>query len=158
MMGFLTRLMLPFLLLAQVGAGMSPGRVLCIAAECCAGNEVIHHDHEYDHEYDHAHHHAHGTHSHGDHRHAGGCANDAELAAPSECDCHIHVTLPDDAGASRDRSGERIADVRYFQPAVMPLVAIEVAPAARAAIVEPPEDARADTDQCRAREVTRLLI
>jgi len=152
MMQILTRLMLPLLLLAQVGAGVSPGRVICIAADCCASNEVVHHDH------DAIHHHAHGMHSHGGHRHVGGCESDAELAAPSDCDCHFHVSMPDDAGASRDRSGERVLEVRFFQPALLAPLAVDLSVAPASAISEPPRGERVATDQCRALETTRLLI
>jgi len=152
MMQIVIRLMLPLLLLAQVGAGVSPGRVLCIAADCCGSNEVEHHDH------DAPHHHAHGMHSHGDHRHVGGCETDAELASPSECDCHIHVSLPDDAGASRDRSGERILEVRLFQPALLAPLTVDLSVSPASAVTAPPRGERIAADQCRSRETTRLLI
>lgn len=146
------RLLLPLLLLAQVGVGMSPGRVLCIASERCDGATA---DHAHDHAHDH---HAHGQHAHGAHRHPAGCATDHALSAQSDCDCHIHLSLPDDAGASRDRSGDRIADVRLMALAILAPMSLDrmhaphrTGPWTRAAFL-------AATDQCCARETTRLLI
>ena len=58
----IARILLPFLLLAQVGVGISPGRVLCIAVDC--GGDCVTGAHG------HAHPHAHGH--DGEHRHAAG--------------------------------------------------------------------------------------
>jgi len=146
MSGYLARLLLPLLLLAQVGVGMSPGRVLCIAAEHCGGAVSEHH------------HHAHGQHSHGDHRHAGGCAGDHGLDAQTDCDCHIHLSMPDDAGSSRDRSGERIADVRLMRPALLEPMSLHRTHGPRAHRAAAIDAALVATDQCCARETTRLLI
>ncbi|MEY5061600.1 MAG: hypothetical protein RIS45_1521 [Planctomycetota bacterium] len=161
MQNLVARILMPLLLLAQVGAGMSPGRVLCIAADCCGEHRVVHHEHDAYHDHDghhHAHHHAHGAHPHGDHRHPAGRDHDASLVAQVDCDCHIHIVMPDDAGSSRERSAERIGDVRLMQPALaihstMPSAAGRAAPPDA-----PPRWCFDASDQCLALKATRLLI
>ena len=151
MKSLIARILMPFLLLAQVGAGLSPGRVLCVASDCCAAEGAAHHAH---------HDHAHGVTPHGDHRHAGGCDRDATLAATIDnaCDCHIHIVMPDDAGASRDRSGERIADPRLMQPALLDHIPAPLEVAADEPASAPPRRCWTPTDQSLAHASTRLLI
>ena len=166
MMQTLTRLMLPLILLAQVAAGISPGSVLCIAAECCGVNGVEHHEHDDGFHLPEHHHHAHLHLGHGCTQgqhvpcdgHDDGCVLDATISAQAECESHFHVSLPDEAGSSRDRAGERIADIRLFQPALLAPISIDLGAAPSTTVEEPPRGARFATDQCCARKVTRLLI
>ena len=142
------RLLLPLLLLAQVGLGVSPGRVLCIAASCC-GHDAAQPAH-------HHHHHDDGVHAHHDHGAAGLAGG--ELAASDPCDCHFHIAMPDDVGGSRERSADRLFDLRLLQPAVDQRPAVAADLGASRAIEAPPPWTFAASDQCRARDSMRLLI
>ena len=153
----IARILLPFLLLAQVGAGMSPGRVLCIAIDCCCGAGIAHHEHVHPHGAHDGHHH-HGAAADHDHRQKSDAPRGAALAAADDCACHLHVSMPDDVGTAGDRAVERVVDVRLLEPAL-----VEHLPALdERGCSEPPEAPPRwcwlACDQCRARAVTRLLI
>lgn len=153
----IARILLPFLLLAQVGAGMSPGRVLCIAIDCCCGTSIAHHEHAHPHGAHDGHHH-HGTALRHDHRHESDAPRGAALVAADDCACHLHVSMPDDVGTAGDRAAERVVDLRLFAPAL-----VEHLPSLDASGCSEPPDAPPRwcwlaCDQCRARAVTRLLI
>jgi len=151
MQELIARILLPFLLLAQVGAGVSPGRVLCIAVDCCGAHAAAHRGH--------AHHHAHDH--DGQHRHVAGVDHDASLAAPSgadDCGCHIHVSMPDDFGAGRKQSGAAFAQLRLLQPALVQHMPTPLENSCAEPPEAPPRECWAACDQCRARAVTRLLI
>lgn len=145
----IARILMPFLLLAQVGAGMSPGRMLCFAVDCCGSEAVVHHDH---------HHHGHGGVPHGDHRHATACDEQLALSVEKHCDCHIHIVMPDDAGTSRDRAGERIAGLRLMAAALIDSLPTPLEVAAVEPVEAPPRWCWSTCDQCLARATTRLLI
>ena len=138
------KLMLPFLLLAQVGVGMSPGHAVCIALDACCGA----HDHAAPAGLEH---HAH-THD-ADGGHPGPCAHQC-----SEGSCHIHIALPDDGGSMRDRSHEHFCDIRLLAPALAVLAAdlgcARVSP--QAAL--PPPWAWPACDRTCARETDCLVI
>lgn len=144
----IARILLPFLLLAQVGAGMSPGRVLCIAVDC--GGECV--------AVAHAHAHPHGHGHDGEHRHAAGIDHDAAILASNGCDCHIHVSMPDDVGASRNQPDACFAELRLLQPALVQHLPTPLESAGAEPPEAPPRECWTACDQCRARAVTRLLI
>lgn len=151
--------MLPFLLLAQVMVGMSPGHAVCIALEACCGGHLhagvfgeagsidlseLHH----------------GDHSHG-------CADDCAHACCDESDgcdddcsrgsTHFHLALPDDGGCTRDRSNDHFCDLRLLAPAltvfaIQPVVDLHAQPAPPAPWIWP------DCDRAIALETDRLLI
>ncbi len=170
------RLFLPLILLAQVAVGMTPGRVLCISLDGCGGH--AHHDHDAGGHVGHEHAHGvcggrddrhHGDHQHGDHHHHGqhrdghapfGAAIDASLDACASCCCHLHISTPDDASAGRDRSSDGICCIDLAASHTAPSVtALCLGCASR--MIEPPRCspmAWMCSDQCRARETTRLLI
>ena len=125
------RLMLPFLLLAQVMVGMSPGHAVCIALDACCGAHVHGADAgpaRLSHDELHA---LHASHSHASHSHAShspacpeDCTHDC-CDGPSHCDgdcsegsTHFHVALPDDGGCMRDRSNDHFCDLRLLAPAL----------------------------------------
>jgi hypothetical protein len=156
----LPRVLLPLLLLAQVGLGMSPGRVLCIAASCCDGEsprQVAHHEHHH-HGDGSDHHHGHGHEGHGPDGHGPDGHGARLLAAGDACDCHFHIAMPDDVGGSRERQAERLLDMRLLQRALDAHASQAVADGAARAIEAPPPWTFAASDQCRARESMRLLI
>jgi hypothetical protein len=174
------RLMLPFLLLAQVMVGMSPGHAICIALEACCGTHVHAEPIGFDH---HGHDHGHvcaldHDHDHGDHHgSAAGFADGDSLAplCPDDCahaccaahevcdgDCskgtsHFHLALPDDGGCVRDRSNDHFCDLRLLAPALrvfamQPVVELKAQAALPAPWTWP------DCDRARALETDCLLI
>lgn len=158
------RLLLPFLLLAQVTVGMSPGHAICIALDACCGGHVhaeligfVSHDD----------HHAHGH----PHVHAcpDGCTNaccasqaDGAVAHACDGDCsegssHFHLALPDDGGCMRDRSSDHLCDLRLMSPALAISAADAVVTDEPQAILPPPWS-WPDCDRLRALETDCLLI
>jgi len=152
MQELIARILLPFLLLAQVGAGMSPGRVLCIAVDC--GGECVAVAHAHAHPPAHSHAHGHDC----EHRHAAGVDHDAAILAPNGCDCHIHVSMPDDVGASRNQPVACFAELWLLQPALVQHLPTPLENASAEPPEAPPRECWTACDQCRARAVTRLLI
>jgi len=152
MQELIARILLPFLLLAQVGAGMSPGRVLCIAVDC--GGECVAVAHAHAHPPAHSHAHGHGC----EHRHAAGVDHDTAILAPNGCDCHIHVSMPDDVGASRNQPVACFAELWLLQPALVQHLPTPLENASAEPPEAPPRECWTACDQCRARAVTRLLI
>jgi hypothetical protein len=173
--------MLPFLLLAQVVVGMSPGHAICIALDACCG---LHVHAESDghaplgggyHHHDHGglgcsgHHDGRRAASHADRRSAQGvacpddCANSC-CASEDACDggCsegsgHFHLALPDDGGCTRDRSNDHFCDLRLLAPAlivfaIQSVVDFDAQAAPSAPWVWP------DCDRARALETDCLLI
>ena len=152
-----SRFMLPLLLLAQVFAGMSPGRVLCFAD---AGCSVVHATTLHDHSgHDDACSDHHGS---DEHRHAGGGDNDAQMKPYPDCHCHFHVSFPEDAGSSRDRALTRFGDVRLMSPVLATLVGTSkntgrITAVSCSMCSNWPRTWPA-SDQCRARDASRLLL
>lgn len=166
--------MLPFLLLAQVMVGMSPGHAICIALDACCGNHVhaepigFAHDGCADSSVGssaaaHRHHHGH-DHPHGP---ATPCADACGCAACAEheaCDgdcskgsSHFHLALPDDGGCMRDRSNDHFCDLRLLAPALA-VFAIEPIVASHGQATPPPPWVWPDCDRATALETDRLLI
>jgi hypothetical protein len=162
----LLHLMLPFLLLAQVAVGMSPGRVICVALEACCGEHVhgefdplahAHHSHAELHEMAHA---LGGQHSHG-------CPDDCEHAcctSDEPCDgdcsdgtCHIHIALSDDGGCTRDRSDDHVFDLRLMTRALA-LFSAECEVVVRPQAALPPPWSWPDCDRTLALETDCLVI
>jgi hypothetical protein len=154
------RLMLPFLLLAQVMVGVSPGNAVCIALDACCGAHVhgadagaAHPSHDELHALD-------ALHSHAcpeDCTH-GGCDG------PSHCeeDCsegstHFHVALPDDGGCMRDRSNDHFCDLRLLAPALT-VFAIQPVVDLHAQATPPPPWIWPDCDRATALRTDCLLI
>lgn len=151
----IVQLLLPLLLLAQVGLGMSPGRMLCIASRCCGHDAVQLSHHEHAHGCGHAHEQGH-EHDH-DRAHTHGAAVTV-LDACDGADCHFHIAMPDDAGTSRDRSADHFFDLRLLQIARLDEPACGAASRGSRPVEAPPPWCFASCDQACARESMRLLI
>lgn len=160
----LLRLMLPFLLLAQVVVGMSPGHAICIALDACCGTHVHaepigfeHHGHHHDHGHDHDHAHSHAPSCPDDCAHAC-CAE--QKACDGDCSkgtSHFHIALPDDGGCTRDRSNDHFCDLRLLAPALV-VVAMQPVVGLKEQATLPPPWAWPACDRTRALETDRLLI
>lgn len=139
----ITSLMLPLLLLAQAWIGIVPGRMLCIGTESCA---------------------QHAAHTHGcaEHHREEPCGHDRlEIEPCDDCGQHLHVALPDGVSDSRVRLADRYSERRLIAAALPILASLDVDRAVRVqhrAAAGPERVAWHATDQCRARETTRLLI
>jgi len=166
------RIMLPFLLLAQVMVGMSPGHAVCIVLDACCGlhgheghvheghvhEGHMHGDHGgHDHDHGHAHAHAQASFCADDCAHA--CC-DTEQVCDGDCSegsTHFHVALPDDGGCTRDRSNDHFCDLRLLAPAltvfaIQPVVDLHAQTAPILPWVWP------DCDRATALETDCLLI
>ena len=179
------RLMLPFLLLAQVMVGMSPGHAVCIALDACCGAHVhgepagfafagmAHHDQTHDHAHchdgaiAHAHAHAHASLCPDDcmneccaeHEECGGQPCDGKVCDGdcSEGSTHFHVALPDDGGCMRDRSNDHFCDLRLLAPALT-VFAIQPVVDLHAQATPPPPWIWPDCDRATALKTDCLLI
>jgi hypothetical protein len=169
---FVTRLMLPLLLLAQVFAGMSPGSVLCIAAGADDRHSRCAAEHSQSHS--HAHAHADGTthcHAHDARHHEVQSTKVFQLIASAThelgadadpCGCHFHVALPDDTSSPRARAELRLGEWRLWTQIPWAITTVEVGLAnakhTLAVQAAPWHDLWHATDQVRSRAMTRLLI
>jgi hypothetical protein len=156
----IAQILLPIVLLAQVAAGFSPGRSLCVMLEACCGHHVhvegashAHaecHGHAHDHDHDH------------DHAHDAPCDDDCTQDRGESCDgstCHLHVSLPDDTEMPRERVvGAPLIETIASPPAQPAPCLPEVTEIAEFPRWDPPPEAWPNTGQRKAIETDSLLI
>ena len=128
------------LLLTQLCVGIAPGRILCIPVGDCGAHELADHCHGHDDD--------------GGHHHGPVAPNDHEHG---DCDCHLHVSLPDEA-QTPSKPHVRL-ECMAFHMFLAPVLLAELPgsePSPHLSREHPPD--RHARDQVLSLAATRLLI